>query len=172
MIDDLVRHLQVLAKVESLIARTRLSLVARRFVLLALAGLIAVFGLGMADLAGFFQLQTTLGSVWAAAIVALADFLIAGAIALYAASAKPGPEMQLAMEVRTLAINSLQDDARELEAGAKALSQQIREVKDTISGFVSSPFDAAAQRLLLPAVIGIIKGLRARHSKTGQAGGT
>jgi hypothetical protein len=172
MIDDLVRHLQALAKVESLIAHTRLSLAARRLVLLTLAGLIAVFGLGMADLAAFFELQISLGNVWAAAIVALADFAIAGALALYAASTKPGPEMQLALEVRALAINSLQDDARELEAGARAVSQQIREVKDTISGFVSSPFDAAARRLLLPAVIGIIRGLRTRHDKTDPAPGT
>ncbi len=172
MFDGFIRHLQVLSKVDSLIARIWLAVMARRFALLALAGLIAVFGLGMADLAGFFQLQASLGSVWAAAVVALADFVVAALIAIYAASAKPGAEIELAMEVRSLAIKSLQEDAHELEASAKAFTQQFRDAKDTISGLVSNPLDAAAQKLLLPAIIAIVKGLRSRHGKADQARGT
>lgn len=172
MFDDFIRHLQVLSKVDSLIARIWLSVMARRFALLTLAGLIAVFGLGMADLAGFYQLQVSLGSVWAAAIVALADFVVAALIAIYAGSAKPGPEIELAMEVRSLAIKSLQEDAHNLEASARGLTQQIRDAKDTIAGLVSNPLDAAAQKLLIPAVIAVVKGLRSRHGKTDQARST
>jgi len=172
MFDDFIRHLQVFAKVESLIARIRLGIMARRFALFALAGLIAVFGLGMADLAAFLQLRVSLGSVWAAAIVALADFVVAAVIAIYAASAKPGPEIALAMEVRSMALKSLQDDARELEGNVRGLTQQVRDIKDSVSGFVGSPLDAAAQKLLLPAIIAIVKGLRGRYGKAGQAGGS
>jgi len=162
MLDEFIRHLQVLSKVDSLIARIWLTVMARRFALFALAGLIAVFGLGMADLAGFFQLQASLGAVWAAAIVALADFLVAAIIAIFAVNAKPGPEIELAMQVRSLAIKSLQADAQALEQSAKAFTGQI---KDRVSGFVSNPLDAAAQQLLLPAITAIIKGLLSRRGK-------
>ena len=163
MFDDFVGHLQALSKVEALIARIWLQVLARRFTLFALAGLIAVFGLGMADLAGFFPLQAALGPVWAAALVALADFILAAIIALGALSVKPGPELELATDIRKMAIKSLQEDARGFE-------QQIRDAKDTISGLVSSPLEAAAQRLLIPAVLAIVRGLRSRRGKAQQPG--
>ncbi len=56
MIDSLARDLQVLVKADSLIGKIWLNVMARRFGLFALAGLVAVFGLGMANLAGFFVL--------------------------------------------------------------------------------------------------------------------
>lgn len=168
MMDDFVRHLQTLSKVDSLIARIWLNVMARRFALLVFAGLIAVFGLGMADLAGFYLLQASLGPIWAAALIALADFAIAAALALAARSVRPGAELDAAMDVRGMAIKALQENASELEATIKGLAEQIRDAKDTISGFVSSPLDAAAQKLLLPAVIAIVKGVRARRSKADQ----
>lgn len=169
MMDEFVGHLQVLSRVDSLIVRIWLNVMARRFALFALAGLIAVFGLGMADLAGFYQLQASLGPIWAATLVALADFVVAAIIALGARHVKPGPEIDLAMDIRNMALKSLQADARDLEASAKALAQQIQDAKHTISSFVSNPLDAAAQKLLIPAVIAIVKGIRARHRNADQA---
>ncbi len=171
MFDDFIRHVQVLSKVNSLIARMWLGIMARRLALLAFAGLIAAFGLAMGDVAGFFWLQAPLGSVWAAAIVAFADFVLAAVVALYAGTAKPGSEIELAMEVRSLALRSLREDADNLEAAVKTLAEQVRDAKDTISGLVTNPLDAAAQKLLVPAIIAMIKGLRARPSKGDQARG-
>lgn len=169
MMDEFVRHLQTLSKVDSLIARIWLNVMARRFALLVFASLIAVFGLGMADLAGFYQLQASLGPVWAAAIVAVIDFVIAALLALAARSVKTGAEMDAALEVRSMAIKGLQENASELEAMVKALADQIRDAKDTIAGFVSNPLDAAAQKLLLPAILAIVKSVRSRRGKSGQA---
>jgi hypothetical protein len=167
MFDQFISHLQVLSKADSLIARIWLAVMARRFAMFAFAGLIAVFGLAMADVAGFFALQSVVSTVWAATIVALIDFAIAAVMALIALTAKPGPELDLALEVRGMAIKSLQADARDLEAGVKAYGQQLRDAKDRIAGIVGNPLDMAAQKLLLPAVIAIVKGLRARHGKAG-----
>jgi len=172
MMDEFVRHLQTLSKVDSLIARIWLNVMARRFALLVFAGLIAVFGLGMADLAGFYLLQASLGPIWAAAIVALADFAIAAGLALAARNVKPGAELDAAMDVRGMAIKALQENASELETSARALAEQLRDAKDTIAGIVSNPLDAAAQKLLLPAVIAIVKGVRSRRGKGDQARGS
>lgn len=171
MVEEFIGHLQTLAKVETLIARIWFGVLARRFALFALAGLIALFGLGMADLAGFYQLQAPLGNVWAAAVVALADFVVAAIIAAFARNARPGPEIELAIDVRKLAIESLQADVRELEAGASTITQQFRGAREMISGLVTNPLDAAALRLLIPLVLAIVRGLRARHDKSDQAGG-
>src|SRR5437764_14676421 len=104
MINNLLRDLQVLRKADFLIGKIWLSVLARRFGLYAFAGLIAVFGLGMANVAGFYALQGSLGPIWAAVIVAIADLVIAAVISLIAGNAHPGPEIDLAMEVRKMAI--------------------------------------------------------------------
>jgi hypothetical protein len=46
--------------------------------------LIGVFGLGMANVAGYNVLQDAIGKVWAAAAVALADFAIAAMVLILA----------------------------------------------------------------------------------------
>ncbi|RUX20237.1 hypothetical protein EOA23_28855, partial [Mesorhizobium sp. M2A.F.Ca.ET.042.01.1.1] len=77
MIDHLVRDLQVLKKADLLIGKIWLDILLRRAGLIAFSGLIAVFGLGMVNIAGFYALQVSIGQAWAAAAVALIDIVIA-----------------------------------------------------------------------------------------------
>jgi len=162
MFEALARDLHVLWKADSLIGRIWLNVLARRFGLLAFAGLIAVFGLGMTNVAGFYALQASLGPVWAAVIVAVGDFVLAAIVILIARNSQPGPEIELALDVRTMAMDAIQADARELKAVVDELGQEIRDAKDSIAGFVHNPLDAATQNLLIPAALSIIRGLRAK----------
>ena len=137
-------------------------MLARRFGLFALAGLVAVFGLGMANVAGFYGLQQSWGPVWAAAIVAVADLIIALIIVLLGRSIRPGPEIELAFDVRKMAIEAIQADARDIKSTVDSLGKQIRQTKETIAGFVHRPLDTAAEHLLVPAVLSIVRGLRSK----------
>ena len=125
MIDNIIRDLQVLGKADSLIGRIWLNVMARRFGLLAFAGLVAVFGLGMANLAGFFGLQPSWGPVWAAMMVALADLIIASIVVLLARNVQPGPEIELAFDVRKMAIEALQADGHGLKDTVNSFGRQI-----------------------------------------------
>jgi hypothetical protein len=162
MIDDLVRDLQVLWKADSVIARIWVHVVARRFGLFALAGLIATFGLGMGNVAGFYGLQPAWGPVWAAAIVAVADLVLAGIVLLLGRSARPGPEIELALDLRRMAVESVQADAQDLKLAAEALGQQVRQTRDSIAGLIHHPFDTATEKLLIPAALSLIRGLRSK----------
>ena len=166
MIDNLVRDLQVLRKADFLIGKIWLGVFARRFGLFAFAGLIAVFGLGMANVAGYYALQVSAGPIWGAAIVAIVDLVIAAIVLLVAANARPGPEIELAFDVRKMAIDSIQADARDLKLTVDALGQEIREVKANIVGFAHNPLDVAAQKLLIPAALSIIKGMRSKKAQS------
>jgi len=166
MIDDLVRDLHLLQKADSLIGKIWLKVIARRFGLFVLAGLVAVFGLGMTNVAGFYALQSSVGPVWAALIIAVADFVLAAIVILVARNSEPGPEVELAFDVRKMAIDAIQADAADLKVTIDSFGQEIRDAKDTIAGFVNNPLDAAMQKLLIPAALSIIKGL---HSKKDQA---
>lgn len=162
MIDNLIRDFQVLRKADVLIAKIWLNLMARRLGFFTFAGLVAVFGLGMANVAGFYALLEAAGAVWAAAIMAAIDLAIALIVALVAKTSAPGPEMELAFEVRKMAVESIEADAGEIKLAIDALGQDLREAKETVVRFAHNPLDAAAQKILVPAAISIIRGIRSK----------
>ena len=166
MMDDLMRDLQVLWKADSLIGRIWLNVLARRLALSVFAALIAVFGLGMANIAGFYGLQPAYGFVWSAAIVAVVDFVLAALVVWLASRAQPGTELELALEVRKMAMASLLSDTADVRLAVNSIRQDIQQTRDSIAGFVQNPLNAAAERLLVPAALSLLKGLR---SKKGQA---
>ena len=168
MIDHLLRDLQVLRKADLLIGKIWLNVLLRRLGLFAFAGLIAMFGLGMADVAAFYALQTLLGTVWAATLVALVDFVLAIIALVVASKSQPGPEIDLAFEIRKMAVETIQLDAHDLKLTLDALVQEIKGVKASITQIVQNPLDAAAQRILVPAALSIVRGFAQRRS--GQKG--
>ena len=106
------------------------------------------------------------GPVWAAAIVAIVDFVIAAIVMLIARNSGPGPEIELALDVRKMAVESIQTDARDLKLTVDALGQEIRDAKATIVGFAHNPLDVAAQKLLVPAALSIIRGMRSKRAQS------
>jgi hypothetical protein len=162
MIDHLLRDLQALRKADMLIGKIWLNVLVRRPGLFVFAALIGVFGLGMANVAGYNALQGSLGTVWAANVVALADFAIAAVVLLLAVRSRPGPEIDVALEVRGIALESLHEDARDLKLTIDAMCQEIRNVKQSVTAIVHNPLDVAAETLLVPAVLSVLRGLRAK----------
>jgi len=106
-----------------------------------------------------------MGSVWAAVVVAIADFALAAIVILAARHHKPGAEIVLADDARQIAIEAIQADARDLKATLDGFGQDIRDTKDLIAGFVQNPLDAAVQNLLIPAATSIIKGLSSKKDQ-------
>ena len=166
MIDNFVRDLDHLQKAESLVGRIWLEFLARQFGIFAIGGLICVFGLGMTNVAGFCALVDSLGPIWAAVVVAAADFTIAAITVAIARSSQPGPEIYLASDARKMAAEAVKVDARDLKTMIDGFVQECRDVKGTIAGLVQDPIDVAMQKLVIPAATSMIKGL---HSKKDEA---
>jgi hypothetical protein len=162
MIDNLVRDLQVLWKAESLIGKIRLDVIVRRIGLFAFAGLIAAFGLGMANVAGFHAMQETFGPVWAAMIVAVSDLVLAIVVMLLGRSIGPGPEMEMVLDVRRTAIEAIETDTRDMRIALDSIGMDVQHVRETISDFVHHPLGVAAENLLVPAVLSILRTFRSR----------
>jgi hypothetical protein len=162
MIDHLVRDLQALRKADFLIGKIWLNVLARRLGLFAFAGLIGVFGLGMANIAGYHGLQASVGEVWAAAIMAALDLVVAAIVLLAAMRPHPGPEIEIALDVRRMALESIHEDAHDLKLTIDALGHEIRAVKENITTAVHNPLDVAAEKLLVPAALSILRGLRSK----------
>jgi len=162
MIDHVLRYLQVLRKADLLIGKIWLGVFARRLGLAVFAGLIAVFGLGMANLAVHNALQQWIGATWSAAAVAMADLAIAGVVLLIANNSRPGAEIDMAFEMLRMALDSMQENARQLKLSVDGIAGEMRNVKENIAAVVHNPLDVAAEKLLVPAALSLLKGLRSK----------
>jgi hypothetical protein len=154
MIDHLISDLQTLRKADVVIGKIWLSALARR--------LIGLFGLGMANVAGFTALQQWIGAIWSASVMATVDFAIAAIVLAVAAKSSPGPEVAAALQLRKMALASIQEDARGLKSTLVSLGDEMRSTKETIVKVMHDPLDAVTQDVLIPAVLSILSGLRSK----------
>ncbi len=154
MLHRVFRQLCVLWRVESTIAEARLRVTMRRAVLLALAGLIAVFGLGMLNVAAFFAFEPRWGAVWAAVAAALGDFVLAVAVVAIALAAGPGSDLTTAVEIRQAALDGIDAEFSALQELFAWLSRASRH-----------PIDTALPALMIPLVTAIVRGLRKNRAK-------
>jgi hypothetical protein len=143
------RHLRVLWRAERIIAETRLRVLMRRSMLFALAGLIAVFGLAMLNVAAYFFLRGLWGPIWAALAAALGDLVIAVIVVAIALSIRPGPELPAAVELRDVSMQGLEEELGPLQDRFAWLSRAARD-----------PFETVLPAILIPLITSIMRGLR------------
>jgi hypothetical protein len=149
---EIVRHLHVLWRLETTIAQARLRILTRRTVLLTLAGLIALFGLFMANAAAFLGLEPLWGPVRAALTAASADFTLAIVMGTIALGITKSSDLNVALELRRTAIDSIE---------AELLGQL-----PWMFGSRSEMGDTALLALFVPLITAMVRGLR--KSKSGQ----
>jgi hypothetical protein len=106
------RHARVLWRAESLIIEIKLRSILRRTSLVAFAGLIAVFGLGMLNVAAYFALAPLWGDALAMLAVAVADFVIAGILLAIASREPVSRDLEFATELRDQAIEGIELESK------------------------------------------------------------
>ena len=143
------RHLRILWRAERVIAETRLRVLLRRSILYALAGLIAVFGLGMLDVAAFLFLEAQWGPIWAALAAALGDFVIAAVIVGIALATRPGAEMTGALELRDISVEGLEAELAPLQEQFAWFSRAARD-----------PLNSMLPAILVPLITSVVRSLR------------
>ena len=142
----ITRHLRVLWRAGSLIVEMRLRAITRRTGFFAFAGLIAVFGLAMLNVAAYFALAPLWGDALAMLAVAVADFIIAGILIAIGSRESTGIELTLAEELRDHAIEGIEIEARN--------------AADEVSSAVRAPISMAgsAVAFLVSLILGLVRG--------------
>ena len=166
MADHLVRNLRILWRAESIIADIHLHLLLSRSRLISFAGLIAVFGLVMLNVAGYLALGQLWGQVWAAVAMGLIDFSLTVLLVLIAMRSKPGRELELAHEVRDMALSKLENDVSAVQTELVALRNEFREARSNLMRFVKHPLDAALPALIGPLTSIVLKSLKKRREES------
>jgi hypothetical protein len=160
MMDNAVRNLRVLWRAETIIADIRLRHVVTRSGLRGAAALLGVFAFLMVNLAAFFALEQVWGPIWAAAAIAFVSLLAAALLLTIAARAKPGREMELALEVRNTALQALEVDAHSFQKNLVELREEIRGVRQAVTGFARHPIDSLLPSLIVPVAGALVKSLK------------
>lgn len=120
--EPLSRSLKAMARADLMVATIWLRAAVRRGVVLALAALVAALGFAMLNAAGYFALEPRLGAVWAALCVAGCDFVIAIVLAFIASAVRPGPDLDLALELHDHAVEHMSGlAAHPLQLAGRAL---------------------------------------------------
>jgi hypothetical protein len=109
-LQSLARNARLYARAEGLVAEIRLRLLVRKLVLSVLAVAVSLLGLVFINIALFNYLVSAWGPVWTPLALALVNFVLAVPVLLIAASAKPGPELAMAEDLRKAAATALEED--------------------------------------------------------------
>lgn len=117
--------------------------------LYAFAGLIAVFGLGMLNVAAYFLLAAHWGPIWAALAAALGDFVIAALVVGVALAIRPGPEITAAAELRDISLEGLEAELGPLQERFAWLTSAKRD-----------PLETILPAILIPLISAVMRGLR------------
>jgi len=158
--ERLIRNLHVLWRAEWLIASLKVRRASRQSLLLICAGLAGLFGVAMLNVAGFFALQPGIGAVWAALLVAAADFLLALFTLAAARTIRADPELGLAMETREVALEELANELAVMQEEIRGAREDFASIKSTVTSFIHRPLDSPLVAILLPLVRSIAKSMR------------
>jgi hypothetical protein len=129
------RHARVLWRAESLIIEIKLRSAMRRASLAAFAGLIAVFGLAMLNVAAYFALRPYWGDALSMLAVAAADFVIAGILVAIASREPASRDLEFATELRDQAMEGIENESK---VAADRLVHRPVEVAGGISSILFS----------------------------------
>lgn len=168
MLDTVIRDARVLWRAESIVADIKLRSLVARSGILAGAGLVGIFGLMMLNVAAFFAAEPAWGAPLAATIVGCADFVLSGLLFFIASRTRPGRELDMAMELRQSALDSLEADARSLQAELGRVGDEIKAARLAAVNVIKHPLDSALPALVVPLATALLKYLR----KSGPSAGS
>jgi len=144
--ENVVKHLRALWRTDRIIAEIRMRQLLVGFGLRAFAALIAAFGLLMLELSAYFALVQIWSAIVAAAMLGVANFVIAGVLFVVGGKPPAGRELELATEIHGSAVEALQNEARALQS--------------QFTGMVHHPLNSALPLVLVPLVTIILKSLK------------
>lgn len=136
------RNISIALRAERLIAQRKMEVIRTQTGLIAAAGLVAGIGLIMLNVAAYHALETQLSPQAAALIVALANFVLAVLLGIYAGRINAGADVQGATEVRDMAVE-------DLEAEIENATREAQQIVSDVRQLVKNPLGSA-----LPGVVG------------------
>ena len=143
------RNVSIILRAERTIARRQFRIVCLQIGLMAMAGLIAIIGLVMLNVAAFMALTERLGPAPAAASVAGVNLAIACLLAWIAGQFSASDDIAPLVEVRNMAME-------DLEAEIDMATEQVVELTDGVKQLVRDPLGTVGSSMIIPLVTAVL----------------
>jgi hypothetical protein len=91
-------------------------------------------------------------------------------VLLIAGKTRPASKIEAALEVRRMAFESIQEDARDLNLALNVLSEGMKGIKENVARFMRNPIDVPTDKLLVPAALSMLRGLRSKKDHPYESG--
>lgn len=160
--EHFMRSLKVFWRSERLLRQNELRLLTQKIQCNALAGLVALFGMGMLSLSVFFALVPYMGNALAALVVGGTDMALAGALVAYANTLKPAEEAKMVKDMRDMALGDMENEFAKAEA-------EIAEIRNEARKFIRNPMEALLPGVISPLVGAVAKGVLSSKKKTSKS---
>ncbi len=160
--DDLVLKFRILLRAESAIRNSQIRLAVRQARLTAVGLVLALLALGMLNVSIYLALATRLGESTAALLLAVVNGVLALTLILIAGRMETGPEVEMAEEIRELAITELAADADQLKQEVQQVRSDVQGISDGFRRLLSGDLTRLGLPNLSPLVGVLASALKSR----------
>ncbi len=149
---DTLLKLRILASAELNLARIASRRLASRATLLAIAVGLLLLAVVMVNVGAYHLLSQTQSESTAAFLVAAGDGLVAVLIVIVALRLQPGPEEQMARQIREMAFDELAADVEDLRDQACKVGSDVKRIRTGFSFLAKSGSISAGLASVAPVI--------------------
>ena len=128
-----IPKLQALVRAQTALTRIELRCKATQVTYAACALILGLIALGMLNVAGFLGLSDVVGQAWSAFILAIVDLIAAVLLIRVARDVRPGPEAEMAREVRDIVLAELSSEAQSVRNELEQVRTDVRRIRSSFS---------------------------------------
>ncbi len=144
------RNISIILRAEQSIARRRMAVLRNQSGLMVFAGLIAVVGIIMLNVAAFYELSVTMSPQKAALIVALVNLALAILLVAIASRMSAAKDIKPVEELRDLAIS-------DLELEIQSAVDELRDLGHSVRRMASDPLGNLLPSIIAPLLASLIR---------------
>ncbi len=161
--DDLVLKFRILLRAESAIRSSQIRLAVRQARLTSVGLVLALLALGMLNVSIYSTLEPRIGGSTGALLLAIVNGVLALILILIAGRMKTGPEVEMAEEIRELAITELAADADQLKQEVQQVRSDVQGISDGFRRLLSGDLTRLGLPNLSPLVGVLASSLKSRR---------
>lgn len=144
------RNISIILRAEQSIARRRMTVLRNQSGLMVFAGLVAVLGIVMLNVAGFYQLSITMSPQKSALMIALVNLAFAAMIIVVASRMSAAKDVEPVEELRDLAIS-------DLEVEIQSAVEEVRDMGNSVRRMATDPLGSLIPSVIVPLLASLIR---------------
>ena len=144
------RNISIVLRAEQSIARRRMAVLRNQSGLMVFAGLVAVVGIIMLNVAAFYELSTTMSPQKSALIIALVNLVLAVVLVVIASRMSAAKDIQPMEELRDLAIS-------DLEIEIQSATDELSDIGKSVRRMAHDPLGSLLPSVIVPLLAGLIR---------------